>query len=166
MEMVKSRDRVLRANKIIALTNGEVAIEVRRRNGVTIHYKIDTEDVRKVLRYRWFFHNGYCCTLKENRFWYLSWEVLGKPRKGHVLYYLNGDIQDNRKSNIERLTWSQRNLRLLYRRKPNGISGIRGVSLYKNGLYVVAIDSGNKRKAYRRENMPLRRGSRLKDVRK
>ena len=138
-----------RPNRIIVLDDGQMAIEVRRRNGETIHYRIDNKDVEKVSRYRWFYHNGYCCALKDNKFWYLAWELTGRPKRGDALLYLNGDIKDSHKSNIQRSTWSQRNLRLLYRRDPHGSSGIRGISLYKNGLYVVAMGSGNKRKAFR-----------------
>ena len=158
MGMVTGTKRARGENRVIALDDGGVAIEVRRRNGEALHYRIDKEDVAKVRQRQWFAHNGYCCTLKDNRFWYLGWELLGRPKKGYVLCYLNGDREDNRKANLHRLTWSQRNL--LEKRRPNRSTGIRGISRYKNGLYIVTVGPRGRRKSFRdREDAVAARAS-------
>ncbi len=136
-------------NAIVADRNGRTCILVKNRKNKNLRFRVDEEDVDKVRPYRWFSHNGYCCTIKDKRFRYLHWHLMGKPRKGYTLYYLNGDRRDNRKCNLQKLTWRQRNLLLLYKREPNKSTGVIGVSQYSNGLYVVAVGPGNKRKSFR-----------------
>jgi len=126
--------------------DGEIArIEVIQRNGNVIYFTIDKSDVELVSRYRWFYHNGYCCTTGETgRHMYITWVLCRRPQRNYVLHHINGDKTDNRRANLKLVTWSQHHY--LEKSKPNNSTGIRGISKHRNGDYCVVIGPNNKRK--------------------
>ncbi len=137
--------RIDKPNKII--TDGETAIiEVTRLSGEVIRFLIDRTDVSVAERYQWFYHNGYCCTNKYGRQWYLTWELCGRPKKGYVLHHINGDSRNNRRCNI-RLVSIRENI-LFRRLKPNRSTGRRGVSMYADGSVVALIGPNGMRKTF------------------
>lgn len=140
--------RVTKGNSIINLNPSVAAIEVTRLNGTIVQFLIDAEDIPKVKPYRWFSHMGYCCTVKNGRHWYLTWELFGRPEKGHVLHHINRNRRDNRKGNIRLVTVREN---ILFRKlKPNRSTGRRGVSRYADGSIVALIGPGRYRKSFRR----------------
>lgn len=133
--------------QVAKLNDSEAVIKVVQRNGEVIDFLIDSKNIPLVERYKWFSHVGYCCRLKNNRQWPLSWELFGKPPKGYLYHHLNGDRKDCRKSNLRMVTWSVNNL--LKKTQENCSTGLRGVSRYADGSFVAIIGVGNKRKCFK-----------------
>jgi hypothetical protein len=128
--------------------NGEVAIiKVTHLNGTVTEFKIDTEYIPLVERFKWFCHMGYCSRMRNNRDWPLSWQLFGKPPKGCLYRHLNENRRDCRKSNLRMVTWSVNNL--LKKGRENRTTQRRGVSRYANGSFVAIIGVANKRKSFK-----------------
>ena len=73
-------------------------------------------------------------------------EVLRAAGK-RILHHVNGDRRNNRRFNLRLIRWAANNY---YRKvKANRSTGIRGVSIYKDGKIVVLIGTGGKRKCYK-----------------
>ena len=138
-----------RGNRIYILSDEVAAIEViPRKNGTVVLFRIDKKSIGKVRCYRWFNHNGYCCTIDEiGKQHPLPWVLFGKPKKGHVYHYLNGDIKDNRKRNLRLVSRSLSNS--LKSGRTNRSTGVRGVSKYKDGSIVAVIGPSGKRKCFK-----------------
>ena len=145
---MKSNIRVVRPNIITELQDGVAAVEVTRLNGEVIRFLIDSGDIPRARAHRWYSHNGYCCTTKEGRQWYLTWELFGKPEKGFVQHHINGNPRDNRRDNIRLVS---RRINNLFRKlRPNGTTGRRGVYRYASGCIVALIGVNGTRKCFRR----------------
>jgi hypothetical protein len=143
---MKSNIRVVRPNIITELQDGVAAVEVTRLNGEVIMFLIDSGDIPRARACRWYSHNGYCCTTKEGRQWYLTWELFGKPEKGFVQHHINGNPRDNRRSNIRLVT---RRMNNLFRKlPPNRTTGRRGVYRYASGAIVALIGPNGIRKCF------------------
>ena len=124
-------------NRIVV--DEEVArIEVIRRSGQIVYFTIDKADVELVSRLpRWFYCMGYCYACVGDRQMNLTWLLAGRPDKGYVLHHVNGDKTDNRRENIQKITWTQHHC--LEKTKPNNTTGIRGISRYRDGAYCVVV---------------------------
>jgi hypothetical protein len=146
--------RAVKENKITKLTDSVATIEVTRRSGEIVRFLIDAEDIQGVKPYRWFSHMGYCCTMKNGRQWYLTWELLGRPEKGRILHHINRNPRDNRTCNLRLFTTRENNL--FRRLKPNKSTGRRGISRYANGSFVALIGPGGRRKNFRRMEDAIR----------
>lgn len=92
-------------------------------------FKFDTEDLEKVKRYKWRCgKDGYCCSgyssLRLHR-------LVMNIKEGGQVDHINGDITDNRKSNLRLAT----NALNQANKKPYNTSGLKGVSLYNSKKY-------------------------------
>lgn len=69
--------------------------------------------------------------------------LFGQPLYGRVWDHANGNGLDNRKCNIRLVTWADNSLnKKIYK---NNTSGVRGVYLTKNGLWIAQIGRGGQR---------------------
>ena len=143
---MKSNIRVVRPNIITELQDGVAAFEVTRLNGEVIRFLIDSGDIPRARAYRWYSHNGYCCTTKEGGQWPLTSELFGKPEKGFVQHHINGNPRDNRRSNIRLVTRRMNNL--CRKLPPNRTTGRRGVYKYASGAIVALIGPNGIRKCF------------------
>lgn len=124
-----------KTNNIFILDDQIAGIEIIKKNGQRILYKIDREDISKIECYRWYVHNGYCATRYINRKEInLSQLIVGRPPKGFVVHHINGDKTDYRKKNLQIVTWSVNNY--FKRVQRNNTSSIRGVHIYKDGSII------------------------------
>jgi len=143
MEQEKGRFKT----QIVKLNDSEAVIRVVQRNGKIIDFLIDSANVPLVRRYKWFSHLGYCCRMKNNKQQPLSWELFGKPPKGYLHRYVNGDRKDYRKSNILLLTRGVNSF--LQKTRKNLSTGRRGISRYADGSFVAIVGAANKRKSFK-----------------
>jgi hypothetical protein len=139
--------RVLKGNNIINQDEEVAIIKVTHQDGTVSEFKIDSEYIPHVKFFRWFSHMGYCVRIRNKKQWPLPWELFGKPPKGYLYHYLNGDRRDYRKANLRMVTWSLNNL--LKKGRKNRSTGMRGVSKYADGSFVAIIGAANKRKSFR-----------------
>lgn len=144
----------VKPNKIIELNHKEAIIEVVRRNGEIIRFKIDGADIPLVSRYRWFWHNGYCCTIRDGRQASLTWVLFGRPPEGHVLHHMNKDRGDNRRCNIRRITRGANNY--FKKVQANRSTGRRGISKYADGSIVALIGPGGKRRSFQTKSEAIK----------
>lgn len=132
------RDAIIRhyrANRILILNDRFAGIEIIKRNGQRIIYKIDTDNIPKIKHYRWYVHNGYCSTIYDDgKEINLSQLIMGKPPEGNVVHHINGEKTDYRKVNLVTVTWSVNNY--FKRVQNNNTSKIRGIHIYKRGTIV------------------------------
>jgi hypothetical protein len=126
--------RTQRANNILNLDKNVATIEVIRRNGEKIYYKINFEDIDKVKLYRWYYHSGYCTTYDNGKEINLSQPIVGKAPEGYVAHHVNGDKTDYRKENLVTVPWSVNNYFKPVQK--NNTSRIRGIHIYKRGTIV------------------------------
>lgn len=109
-----------------------------------VSVKIDTEDWKRVSRYRW--HKYPSCRYVQasvnNKTISISRFIM-KAVEGVSIDHINGDRLDNRKSNL-RVCSHAANMK---NRKPNknGKSSYKGVIILPNGRYRAKIDSDGKR---------------------
>lgn len=87
-------------------------------------FLIDKEDLELVLSKRWRFWKGNYFTGNQKPI--LIWVWLMQPKEGQVVDHINGNVADNRRSNL-RVTTQQKNL-LNKAILSNNKSGIAGVS--------------------------------------
>jgi hypothetical protein len=139
--------RVVVPNKFVEINDGSAIIRVTRLNGEVIQFLVDSVDLPSVTRYRWFWHNGYCCTTRYNRQWPLAWELLGRPPRGYILHHINGDRRDNRRSNIRLVPHGVNNF--FKGVQANRSTGRRGISRYVDGSIVALLGPGGKRKCFK-----------------
>lgn len=144
---MKHQKRIVNPNQIIRLSDSIAAIRVVKRNGERINYLIDIEDIPLVGRYKWGSHMNYCTRTTGRNRWPLSWQLLGRPRKGYLYHPLNGDRRDCRKSNLRIVTWAFNNF--LREGLANRSTGIRGISKYPDGSFRALIGVGCKRKSFK-----------------
>lgn len=132
------RDAIIRhsrTNRILILNDRVAGIEIIKKKGQRIIYKIDIDDIPKVKHYRWYVHNGYCSTIYDfGKEINLSQLIVGKPDEGEVVHHINGDKTDYRKENLVTVTWSVNNY--FKRVQKNNTSKIRGIHIYKRGTIV------------------------------
>lgn len=131
----------------VRLNDSEAVIKVVLRNGEVINFLIDSKNIPLVRRYKWFSHVGYCCREENNKQRPLSWELFGKPPKGYILFHVNGDKKDYRKSNIRLVTRGVNSF--VQKTRKNFSTGRRGVSKYNDGSYVATIGPKGKRKSFK-----------------
>lgn len=147
-----------RPNKIVERNDGVAIIGVTRLNSEVIQFLVDSVDLPLVRRYRWFSHNGYCCTTKYGTQWPLSWELFGRPPRGYILHHINGDRRDNRRYNISLVP---RGINNYFKGvQENRSTGIRGISRYADGSIIALIGTGGKRKSFKtmQEAIEARKG--------
>lgn len=139
--------RIKRPNRIFAVDNELAIIDVMQFNGRTVEFLIDSVDLPAVSLYKWFSHNGYCCTIKYGRQWHLTWELFWRPPKGYILHHMNGDRRDNRRSNICLVPHGVNNY--FKEVQENRSTGRRGISIYADGSIVALIGTRGKRKSFK-----------------
>jgi hypothetical protein len=139
--------RISAPNKITILNEKVAIIRITKQDGKLVDFLIDRADISIVEIHRWFSHNGYACRIKNGRFWYLTWELLGRPPKGFVLHHVNENRGDNRRCNLALIPqWMNNYLKGV---QENKTTKRRGVYLYADGSIVALIGHGGQRKSYK-----------------
>lgn len=112
-----------------------------RTSSVKSTYKIDIEDYEAVKRHKWCTaNNGYAKTSKFNGETLLH-RIIMNPMIGQQVDHINGDITDNRRSNL-RLCNNSLNQS---NRKGYCNIGVKGVSLQNSGTYMAHFRIESKR---------------------
>lgn len=120
-----------------------VEIDLHCRAVPELRALIDAEDAELAARFRWWRlvqeHTTYVRTEIEGRLVYLHAFLTGWVYVDHV----DGDGLNNRRSNLRP---TNAELNAANRRKPRGTSSqYKGVSLYRNGRWLVQIRTGGRR---------------------
>jgi hypothetical protein len=139
--------RISAPPKIIDSNEEIVKIRITQQDGKLVDFLIDREDFSRVKDFSWFSHMGYACRIRNGRFWYLTWQLFGRPGKDYVLHHVNENPCDNRGSNLALIPRGWNNY--FKKAQDNYSTGIPGISQYANGLYVTLIDLGMKRKSFK-----------------
>lgn len=132
--------------------NGDTKLHGKRRRtkyikhknyaeGITskgIKFKFDLDDWDKVTKHSWStLESGYLvCTYRQKQI-RLHRLIINAPNNELVVDHINGDVLDNRKSNL-RITTQKNNSRNLSLAK-NNMTGVTGVGKTPNGKYRARI---------------------------
>lgn len=116
------------------IIDGEIAIiEVIRRNGKKLNFKIDIEDLTRVLEHRWSavcYERYFSATIK-NRSIYLHHFLIGCPSNKKVVDHKDRNTFNNSKSNLSFVSRSQNGVNRKITNKYN-FPGIEKVSDYRS----------------------------------
>jgi hypothetical protein len=135
-------------NQIIQVGQDYSIIRMMRRNGEVMDYTIDCENAERARKCNWFYHNGYAaCSPGSKKFIDLQNYLFGIPEKGYMFHHVNHYRTDNRRDNLQVVTWSENNM--LKPAQKNHSTNRQGISLYRNGRYVALIGPNGKRKSFR-----------------
>jgi hypothetical protein len=142
--------RKTHGNRINRYDDGRAEIEVIQRDGQKHFFLFDgtQQNLNLVKRYRWFVHEGYCCTVDEReKMLNLTWLLFGRPPEGFIWHHLK-DRWDNRRLSLNLVTFGMNNYAKGVQK--NRTTGIRGISKYKSGGYVALVGPSCKRKWFGR----------------
>lgn len=139
---------IYRGEQVFRITDQIGVIKIIQQNGEKKEFLFNyrEEDIELLSRYRWFVHQGYCCTKDVDRKdLYLTWLLYGRPPKGYFWHHML-EREDNRGENLRLVSASMNNYAKSVQK--NRTTGIRGISYYKN-RYTALIGIKGKRTSFK-----------------